>query len=187
MKTTIKKIISEHRDALRILEKSIDKLQEISSACLKALEGGNKIFFFGNGGSAADSQHLAAEFVGRFQRERKPLAALALSVNSSTLTAIANDFGFQKVFSRQLTALAKAGDLAIGLSTSGNSRNIDEAFRAAKKLNLTTIAFLGRDGGEIANKVDIPLIISVEETPRIQEIHILAGHIICKLTEECLR
>ncbi|MCF7870536.1 MAG: D-sedoheptulose 7-phosphate isomerase [Candidatus Omnitrophica bacterium] len=182
----IKRIILKHRNALDILEDAGAKLQQITLICQKALKSGNKIIFFGNGGSAADSQHLAAEFVGRFQKNRKPLAALALSVNSSALTAIGNDFGFQEVFSRQISALAKPGDIAFGISTSGNSPNVLYGFKAAKERNAGTVAFLGKDGGKIASQVDIPLVISVEQTPRIQEIHILAGHIICELIEASL-
>ncbi len=183
----IKKIIAQHSAALDLLQHDCSKLEKIALSCQKALEANKKIFFFGNGGSAADSQHLAAEFVGRFKKNRQPLPALALSVNTSSLTAIGNDFGFEKIFSRQLAALANPGDVAIGLSTSGNSPNVAEALSQARQLNLTTIAFLGRDGGEIANLVDIPLIIPVKETPRVQEIHILAGHIICELVENNLK
>jgi D-sedoheptulose 7-phosphate isomerase len=182
----IKRIISQHQDALEVLKDAGPTLQRITLICQKALKNGNKIIFFGNGGSAADSQHLAAEFVGRFQKNRKPLAALALSVNSSTLTAIGNDFGFQEVFSRQISCLAKPGDIAFGISTSGNSPNVLSGFKAAKEGNIDTVAFLGKDGGKIASQVDIPLVVSVEQTPRIQEIHILAGHIICELIEASL-
>jgi D-sedoheptulose 7-phosphate isomerase len=182
----INRIISQHQDALEVLKNAGPTLQRITLICQKALKSGNKIIFFGNGGSAADSQHLAAEFVGRFQKNRKPLAGLALSVNSSTLTAIGNDFGFQEVFSRQISCLAKPGDVAFGISTSGNSPNVLNGFKAAKEGNIDTVAFLGKDGGKIASQVDIPLVVSVEQTPRIQEIHILAGHIICELIEASL-
>ncbi|MCF7873694.1 MAG: D-sedoheptulose 7-phosphate isomerase [Candidatus Omnitrophica bacterium] len=184
MLTDIERIISEHQEALEVLKGLSNKLEEIASLCQKALENGNKIIFFGNGGSAADSQHLAAEFVGRFQKNRRPLASLALSVNSSILTAVGNDFGFQKIFSRQINCLGKPGDIAFGISTSGNSPNILEALGEAKKNGLHTVAFLGKDGGKIATQVDLPLIVSVKQTPRIQEAHILAGHIICELIEE---
>lgn len=186
MLADIEKIISQHQDALEVLKKLSGKIKDIALLCQKALENGNKIIFFGNGGSAADSQHLAAEFVGRFQRNRKPLASLALSVNSSTLTAVANDFGFQEVFSRQISCLGKPGDVAFGISTSGNSPNVLAAFCEAKKNKMHTVAFLGKDGGKIADYVDLPLIISVDQTPRIQEAHILAGHIICELVEQTL-
>ncbi|MCF7887091.1 MAG: D-sedoheptulose 7-phosphate isomerase [Candidatus Omnitrophica bacterium] len=186
MLADIERIISQHQDALEVLRKLSGKIKDIALLCQKALESGNKIIFFGNGGSAADSQHLAAEFVGRFQKNRKPLASLALSVNSSTLTAVANDFGFQEVFSRQISCLGKSGDIAFGISTSGNSPNVLAALCEAKKNKMHTVAFLGKDGGKIANYVDLPLIISIDQTPRIQEIHILAGHIICELVEQTL-
>jgi D-sedoheptulose 7-phosphate isomerase len=186
MLADIERIISQHQDALEVLKKLSGKLNDIALLCQKALQGDNKIIFFGNGGSAADSQHLAAEFVGRFQKNRKPLASLALSVNSSTLTAVANDFGFQEVFSRQISCLGKPGDIAFGISTSGNSPNVLAALCEAKKNKMHTVAFLGKDGGKIANCVDLPLIISVDQTPRIQEAHILAGHIICELVEQTL-
>lgn len=186
MLADIERIISQHQDTLEVLKKLSGRIKDIALLCQKALESGNKIIFFGNGGSAADSQHLAAEFVGRFQRNRKPLASLALSVNSSTLTAVANDFGFQEVFSRQISCLGKPGDVAFGISTSGNSPNVLAALCEAKKNKMHTVAFLGKDGGKIANYVDLPLIISVDQTPRIQEVHILAGHIICELVEQTL-
>lgn len=182
----IKKIISDHKNALDILEKKSDQLQAITLICKNALAEGNKIIFFGNGGSAADSQHLAAEFVGRFQKNRKPLPSIALSVNTSILTAVGNDFGFENIFSRQIDCLGNPGDVAFGISTSGNSVNVLQGFESGKKNNLHTVAFLGKDGGKIANSVDTPLIISIDQTPRIQEIHILAGHIICELIENSL-
>lgn len=182
----IKRIIDQHRDALTILDENAKKLAEIAQLCQKAITRKNKIIFFGNGGSAADSQHLAAEFVGRFQKNRKPLPSLALSANTSILTAVSNDFGFENIFSRQIECLGEAGDIAFGISTSGNSLNVLKGLQAAKKNNLDTIAFLGKDGGSIASNVDHPLIISIDQTPRIQEIHILAGHIICELIESSL-
>ncbi|MCF7916675.1 MAG: D-sedoheptulose 7-phosphate isomerase [Candidatus Omnitrophica bacterium] len=184
MLSDIKKIISDHRKALDVLEEKSDQLQKIALICQNALESGKKIIFFGNGGSAADSQHLAAEFVGRFQKNRKPLPSIALSVNTSILTAVGNDFGFEKIFSRQIECLGNPGDIAFGISTSGNSANVLQGFEAGKKNDLHTIAFLGKDGGKIANSVDTSLIISIDQTPRIQEIHILAGHIICELIEK---
>lgn len=183
MISAVKEIIAQHKKALEILESQTDKLEKIALLCQEALANNKKIIFFGNGGSAADAQHLTAEFVGRFQKNRKPLAALALSVNTSSLTAIGNDFGFEVVFSRQIAALAQPGDIALGLSTSGNSPNVIKAFQEAKKRALTTVAFLGKDGGSIAALADLSLIISVEQTPQIQEMHITAGHIICALVE----
>ncbi|MFO8052769.1 MAG: D-sedoheptulose 7-phosphate isomerase [Candidatus Omnitrophota bacterium] len=186
MLADIERIISQHQDASEVLKKLSGRVKDIALLCQKALKEDKKIIFFGNGGSAADSQHLAAEFVGRFQKDRKPLAALALSVNSSTLTAVGNDFGFQEVFSRQISCLGKPGDIAFGISTSGNSPNVLTALQKAKKNQMHTVALLGRNGGKIASCVDLPLTISVSQTPRIQEIHILAGHIICELVEQTL-
>jgi D-sedoheptulose 7-phosphate isomerase len=147
------------------------------------LAAGGKLLLFGNGGSAADAQHLAAEFVGRFVVERHGLAAIALTTDSSILTAVANDYGFERVFARQIEALARPGDVAIGISTSGNSPNIIEAVNKAKKQNLKTIGLAGKDGGMLAKSVDIPITVAAENTARIQECHIAIGHILCELVE----
>lgn len=151
--------------------------------CIKS---GGKVLLCGNGGSAADAQHLAAEFVGRFMRDRRPLPAIALTTDSSTLTAIANDFGIEHIFSRQVQALARAGDVLIVISTSGKSPNVLTAVNAAKRLGLMTIGFLGKDGGDLASMVDFPLVIPSPNTARIQECHIAIGHALCELVEETL-
>jgi D-sedoheptulose 7-phosphate isomerase len=151
-----------------------------------SLRAGGKVFFFGNGGSAADAQHLAAEFVGRYLKERPALAALALNVNSSSVTAIGNDYGFEYIFARQLEGLGKQGDVAVGLSTSGNSRNIVRALEIAKSKSIYTVALTGASGGILTNVADCTIRIPSEETPRIQECHILMGHIICEIVEEKL-
>ena len=153
---------------------------------VKSLRAGGKVFFFGNGGSAADAQHLAAEFTGRYLKERQALPAMALSVNSSSVTAIGNDYGFDHVFARQLEAFGKEGDVAIGISTSGNSRNVIRAMEIAKSKSIFTIALTGASGGLLRDLVDCPICIPSEETPRIQECHILTGHIICEIAEEML-
>ena len=142
------------------------------------------MLLFGNGGSAADAQHIAAEFVGRFAFDRPPLAALALSVNTSCVTAIGNDYGFDQVFSRQLEALARPGDVAIGISTSGNSPNVLHAISTAKRLGLHTIAWTGCTGGILKKAVDHCICVPSTETPRIQECHILIGHIVAELVEQ---
>ncbi len=147
---------------------------------------GGKVIVFGNGGSAADSQHMAAELVGRFERERKALPCVALSANASSLTAIGNDYGFDKVFSRQIEALIRPGDVAVAISTSGNSPNVIEGARAAKKNNVPVIALAGRDGGILAGMADVPIVVKHQNTARIQEVHILIIHILCKLTEDAL-
>lgn len=161
----------------------IIKLVETVSACIKR---GGKVIFFGNGGSAADSQHLAAEFIGRFKKERKALAAIALTTNTSVITALANDYGYETVFSRQLEALGQKGDVAVGISTSGKAKNVLAAIKQAKKIGLETVALTGQDGGELAKLADISLIIPSRHTARIQEAHITIGHIICELVEEAV-
>ena len=156
---------------------------KVSEILVNALKQGNKALLFGNGGSAADAQHIAAELVGRFAFDRPALPALALSVNSSCVTAIGNDYGFDRVFSRQLEALARPGDIAIGISTSGNSPNIIHAMSAARKMGLLTIALTGSTGGNLRKSVDHCIRVPSNETPRIQECHILIGHIISELVE----
>jgi len=156
---------------------------KVSQILVNGLMQGNKVLLFGNGGSAADAQHIAAELVGRFAFDRPALPALALSVNSSCVTAIGNDYGFDRVFSRQLEALARPGDIAIGISTSGNSPNVLHAMLAGKKMGLHTIALTGHNGGKLRNSVDHCICVPSSETPRIQECHILIGHIISELVE----
>lgn len=159
------------------------RVAKVSEILVDALKQGNKVFLFGNGGSAADAQHIAAELVGRFAFDRPALPAIALSVNSSCVTAIGNDYGFDRVFSRQLEALARPGDIAIGISTSGNSPNVVQALSVARKMSLRTVALTGRTGGDLHNKVDLCICVPSKETPRIQECHILIGHIISELVE----
>ncbi len=149
----------------------------------EALKAGGKILLFGNGGSAADAQHLAAEFVNRFQIERPPLAALALTTDTSILTAIANDYDFREVFAKQVKALGRPGDVAWGLSTSGASANVAEALSAARELGLKTLALSGGDGGPVAAQADIALVVPSHSTPRIQEVHITIGHVLCDLVD----
>jgi len=156
---------------------------KVSEILVNALKQGNKALLFGNGGSAADAQHIAAELVGRFAFDRPALPALALSVNSSCVTAIGNDYGFDRVFSRQLEALARPGDIAIAISTSGNSTNVLHAISTARKIGLKTIGLTGRSGGNLRNAVDYCICVPSNETPRIQECHILIGHIISELVE----
>lgn len=161
----------------------ISIVARVSELLVSALRGGNKILLFGNGGSAADAQHIAAELVGRFAFNRAALPALALSVNSSCVTAIGNDYGFDQVFSRQIEALGRPGDVAIGISTSGNSPNVMTGFSAAKKIGLHTVGLTGQTGGELLNKVDYCICAPSRETPRIQECHILIGHILSEIVE----
>ena len=149
----------------------------------KRLEKGHKLLICGNGGSAADSQHFAAEIVGRFEKERKGFPAIALTTDTSALTAIGNDYGFENVFSRQVEALGKKGDILIGISTSGNSENIIKAVEKAKELNLFTVGFLGKDGGKLKNLVDKAFIVRHNSTARIQEVHLTLEHTICKIID----
>lgn len=153
---------------------------------VKALRAGGKVIFCGNGGSAADAQHLAAEFTGRYLKERRALPALALHANTSAVTAIGNDYGFDLVFARQIEALGKKGDVAVGISTSGNSPNVVRAIEVAKSKEIYTVALTGASGGKMKEMADCTIRIPSEETPRIQECHILTGHIICEITEEML-
>ncbi len=177
------------------IERSIEIHSQLISACLPAMTAaadalllafrtGHKALFFGNGGSAADAQHLAAEFLGRYLRDRTPLPALALHANTSALTAIANDYGYEHVFSRQLQALAAPGDVAIGISTSGNSPSVVEALICARQLGLHTIGLTGSSGGRLRGLVDTLIAVPSEETPRIQECHILVGHALCDEVEQ---
>ena len=161
------------------IEKSITSI-------VKCLRKGNKVVLFGNGGSAADAQHIAAEFIGRFKINRKSLPAIALSNNSSTITAISNDFSFDSVFSRQCESLISKGDVVIGISTSGNSLNVKKGINTSKKNGATTIGLLGNKGGTIKKFVDIPLIVNSTSTPHIQEVHRTIYHIICEIVEKKL-
>jgi D-sedoheptulose 7-phosphate isomerase len=155
-----------------------------AEVCVKALASGKKLIFCGNGGSAADAQHLAAELVGRYLKERAALPAIALTTNSSSLTAIGNDYSYEQVFSRQIEALGDAGDIVVGISTSGNSPNIIRTLQSAKVKGLTTIAMTGESGGKLKDVADYCLRIPSRQTPRIQEAHILLGHILCEVIEE---
>jgi D-sedoheptulose 7-phosphate isomerase len=158
----------------------IEKAAQEIIGCLKA---GGKLLIFGNGGSAADSQHIAAELVGRFKMDRKALSAIALTTDTSTLTAIANDYGYDAVFSRQVEALGAEGDVALGISTSGNSKNVIDALNKARSMGLRTIALTGDDGGKAKTVADISINVPSRDTPRIQESHIMIGHILCDLIE----
>jgi D-sedoheptulose 7-phosphate isomerase len=164
----------------------LEAIREIAETCSQALCLGNKILFCGNGGSAADAQHLAAELSGRFYYDRPPLAAESLTVNTSFLTAIANDYSFDNVFARMLNGIGHDGDVLIGLSTSGNSENVVRAFKAAHEKGIITIGLTGEDGGRLAPLSDFLIRVPSSDTPRIQESHILIGHIICELVEKSI-
>jgi D-sedoheptulose 7-phosphate isomerase len=153
----------------------------------RSLENGNKVLLFGNGGSAADAQHLAAEWVGRLARERRPLAALALTTDTSILTSVGNDYGFEQVFVRQLCALGCRGDVSIGISTSGNSPNVCAANAAAREMGLVTVGLTGGSGGRLGAEVQYHINVPHRAAARVQEVHIMVGHILCELVEENLR
>jgi len=170
----------------RFLKENLAKLLEVIKLVSHTFEGGNKLFFFGNGGSAADAQHMAAEFVNRYIMNRPPLPAIALTTDTSILTSVSNDFAFSEIFAKQLRALGKERDVAIGITTTGNSPNIIKAFEVAKEMGMKTVAFTGNDGGAIGKMVDFPLVVPSASTPRIQEAHILIGHILCEMVEHSL-
>jgi D-sedoheptulose 7-phosphate isomerase len=167
-------------------EHLVQTIRVITEKVIAAFNNGNKVLFCGNGGSAADAQHLAAEFSGRFYTDRNPLPSEALHCNTSYLTAVANDYGYEFVYSRLLKGMGREGDIIIGLSTSGNSGNILKAFEQARVMGITTVAFTGEGGGKMKDLSDILMNVPSNDTPRIQECHITVGHIICQLVEEAL-
>lgn len=181
-------IDNEMRLHLETIQKSMDEIQSyIYTACVivtDTLAHGNKVLLCGNGGSAADAQHIAAELTGRYKTERRGLPGIALTTDTSALTAIANDYGYDRVFDRQVEALAREGDLLIGISTSGNSKNVNNALKVAKELGCRTIGFSGRDGGGMSELCDVNIIVPSDDTPRIQEMHILIGHIMCQAIDD---
>jgi D-sedoheptulose 7-phosphate isomerase len=187
MKTTIEQIFAESISVKQeTLKKNLPQIAQAAQAIIDAFKAGNKIFFCGNGGSAADSQHIAAEFVGRFQKERAAWPAIALTTDTSALTALGNDYTFDIVFSRQLQALGKKGDVIIGITTSGNSKNVLEAFKTAKDMGIKTIGVTGGTGGQMPPLSDIVLVAASPKTARIQESHLVMFHTICELVENAL-
>lgn len=174
----------EHQQTIaRVAEECSGSIAAVGDLMVNVLQQGGAIYWCGNGGSAADSQHLAAELVGRFKRDRRALRSAALSTDTSVLTCVANDYSFDEIFSRQIEALGRPGDLLVGISTSGNSANVLRAFAAAKAHGLHTVGLLGKDGGEAKELVDHAIIIPSQTTARIQEAHILVGHCFCDLIE----
>jgi D-sedoheptulose 7-phosphate isomerase len=169
-----------------LLAKCVPLIEKAGDLLVQAYLKGRKAAFFGNGGSAADAQHLAAELVGDYLKRRKALPALALHTNTSTLTALGNDYGYDQVYSHQIEGLLTEGDVAVGLSTSGNSPNVYLGILAAKKVGAHTIALLGRDGGKIAKEAEVSIIVPASSTDRIQECHILMGHIFCEMIESAM-
>lgn len=185
MQKAIEKIF---RDSIAVkeatLNENIDEIVLAIKEVTRALKKGKKILFCGNGGSAADSQHIAAEFIGRFQKERRSLPAIALTTDSSILTALGNDYGYDVVFARQVEGLGQKGDVLVGISTSGNSKNVVKAVAKAKRLGLKTISLTGCSGGKLAKMTDVSLVVPSDRTARIQESHICIAHIICDLVEK---
>ena len=184
MRDVIKNEINDHIRVANSLHNLTEEIIKSAILCIDSIKNGGKILLFGNGGSAADAQHIAAELVGRYKTSRKGLPAIALTTDSSALTSIGNDFGYEHIFDRQVEALANKGDVAIGISTSGKSINVINALKVASKLNCNTIGFSGHDGGEMNKICNINLSVPSEDTPRIQEMHILIGHTICHLIDQ---
>lgn len=183
LRDNLERSVEVHKNLITMC---LPELTTAADALVSAYCAGHKALFFGNGGSAADAQHLAAEFVGRYLRERDPLPALALNANSSAVTAIGNDYGYDNVFARQLKALAMPGDVAVAISTSGNSPNVIEGVLCARRLGLFSIALTGSSGGRLRGLVDLLVAVPSEETPRIQECHILIGHALCDAVEQAV-
>jgi D-sedoheptulose 7-phosphate isomerase len=187
MKERIVRIFDEHsRLQKEFLKHNTEMLAQVAEVLIQAFRKGRTAYFFGNGGSAADAQHLAAEFVNRFRLDRRALPALALNVDTSVLTSIANDVGYDRVFARQVEAFGRADDVAVGLSTSGASPNVIEGIRLARQQGLVTIGFSGGDGGALLRETDHCIVVPSKTTARIQEMHILAGHAICDIVEQDL-
>ena len=179
----IKKIMVESSNLILNSVNLSEKIEESINEIIKCFKRGNKIIVFGNGGSAADAQHIVAEFIGRFQKERKSLPAISLTTDSSIITSLANDYSYDIVFSRQCESLVSKGDVVIGISTSGKSKNVEAGIKAAKKKGAITIGLLGGDGGTIKNTVDISIVVLSTNTARIQEVHRVIYHIICDVVE----
>ncbi|MDH4265106.1 MAG: D-sedoheptulose 7-phosphate isomerase [Deltaproteobacteria bacterium] len=187
MKDEIIQIFRESADLkIRFIRQNAEALGQAVKMIVEAFKAGHKIFLFGNGGSAADSQHIAAEFVNRYQIERPPLPAIALTTDTSILTSISNDYGYVDSFSKQVKALGREGDVAIGISTSGAAANVIKAIKVAKEMGLKTISLTGGDGGDLAKLTDLALVVDAPSTPRIQEVHITIGHVLCEMVDRML-
>ena len=185
MKQTIKNEFLSHLEVINLtIDTMQEKLEQASLLVVETLKNGNKILLCGNGGSAADAQHIAAELVGRYKSDRRGLPAIALTTDTSILTSVGNDYGYEKIFDRQVEALANKGDLIIGISTSGNSKNIVNVLKLGRELDCKTLGFSGYKGGIMNVFCDINLIVPSNNTPRIQEMHILFGHIICQIVDD---
>jgi len=184
MINTIKEEFSSHLETINNVIGSMEnEIEKASQIIVDALKNGNKVLLCGNGGSAADAQHIAAELTGRYKTERRGLPGIALTTDTSALTAIGNDYGYDRVFDRQVESLANNGDVVIGISTSGNSKNVVSALKLAQELGCQTVGLTGRDGGAMNDVCDVNLIVPSDNTPRIQEMHILFGHTICQIID----
>ncbi len=180
----IARSLQEHIDVMQQLHRLIPSIQQLAERMVTSLKNGATIFWMGNGGSASDAQHLAAELVGRFSRNRQALSSIALNTDTSILTSVANDFGYEQIFARQLEALCRTGDIVVGLSTSGNSPNVLAGIEVARQKNAITVGFTGQNGEKLASKVDYPVIIPSIDTARIQEAHAFIGHMLCEWIEK---
>jgi D-sedoheptulose 7-phosphate isomerase len=187
MKEEIVQVFRESADLkLRFIRQNAEALIQMVKTVAEAFKAGNKVLLFGNGGSAADAQHIAAEFVNRFLIERPPLPAMALTTDTSILTSISNDYGYADSFSKQIKALGKEGDVAIGISTSGSAANVIKAIKVAKEMGLKTVGLTGMGGGDLAKIADLAIVVDSQITPRIQEVHITIGHVLCEMVDRIL-
>tara|TARA_B100001059_G_scaffold144631_1_gene144511 strand:+ start:205 stop:777 length:573 start_codon:yes stop_codon:yes gene_type:complete len=186
MNKIIKSNLEEHTEVLNQLNSVEASIEKVGKLLVRTLKKNKTIFWCGNGGSASDSQHLTGELIGRFKGDRKPLKSISLNADSAVMTCIVNDYGYEYIFSRQIEALGGKGDVLIGISTSGNSDNVNNAFKAAKKKGLHTVGFLGKGGGKALSLVHHSILIPSQSTARVQEMHITVGHILCELIEEGL-
>ncbi len=180
----LSRIEESARLSRELTEVSLSQIVQVAGRAIEAITSGHKIMLFGNGGSAAEAQHIAAEFINRFLKARNPMPAMALTTDTSVLTSISNDIGFEKVFANQIKGLGKRGDLAWAMSTSGNSANLVEALKTARSMAIQTVGFTGKEGGAMSDLVDVLLKVPSESPPRIQEAHLLLGHIVCELVEQ---
>jgi len=187
MKKKISELLTEDIAVKKaLLETQVTAIESLANMMISTIKTGGKILVFGNGGSASDSLHIAAELVGRFQKERKSLPAISLSANSSSITALGNDYGFEYIFERQIEGLGKKGDMALGISTSGKSKNVIRGIKKASEMNMKTAVLTGKSEGELSRIADVSVKVPSNNTPRIQEAHITIGHIVCEIVEDAL-
>ena len=187
MKKKISELLTEDIAVKKaLLETQVTAIESLANMMISTIKTGGKILVFGNGGSASDSLHIAAELVGRFQKERKSLPAISLSANCSSITALGNDYGFEYIFERQIEGLGKKGDMALGISTSGKSKNVIRGIKKASEMNMKTAVLTGKSEGELSRIADVSVKVPSNNTPRIQEAHITIGHIVCEIVEDAL-